>query len=302
MGGGPCYWALDRHMKAGLNAYSTPDAAKTFNDHLEEVEQWGVTIVSEDEARTLSNADRVEMKDLDLDRLNRALSAYGMEPGYDGIAVAVLDHGAAPKDVSDRLFRFQHLQRTVEAANDLRSFIYLEDEEPDYLTRMKAVAKTAPNDVPLLLLDTGPAAAMGAQDDRQVAHHEDHYLINLGNMHTLAFHLRGYSIMGLFEHHTDFMTVEKLDDMTQRLAKGTLSNEEVFESEGHGCHIIEGDGSPDFLAVTGPRRNLMANSALNPNFAAPHGDMMLTGCFGLVRAFAERADDWREEILAALDR
>ena len=44
------------------------------------------------------------------------------------------------------------------------------------------------------------------------------------------------------------------------------------------------------LIVTGPRRELLAGSELPLEFAAPHGDMMLTGCFGLLRALRERHD------------
>ena len=44
----------------------------------------------------------------------------------------------------------------------------------------------------------------------------------------------------------------------------------------------------------------MRGSRLGPHFAAPHGDMMLSGCFGLVWAFAEKHPQYREEIEAAL--
>ena len=39
--------------------------------------------------------------------------------------------------------------------------------------------------------------------------------------------------------------------------------------------------------VTGPRRSMMSGSALPVHFAVPHGDMMIAGCFGLVRAWAD---------------
>src|SRR5713101_4712066 len=48
-GGGPCHWALEDHLRAGLPAYSTPEAATTFDDDLETVERLGVTLVSRDE-------------------------------------------------------------------------------------------------------------------------------------------------------------------------------------------------------------------------------------------------------------
>ena len=35
MGGGPCHWAVEDHLRAGLAAYATPSAAATFNDDLD---------------------------------------------------------------------------------------------------------------------------------------------------------------------------------------------------------------------------------------------------------------------------
>src|SRR5712692_11729541 len=48
-GGGPCHWALEDHLRLGLAAYATPEAAATFDDDLENVERMGVTLVSQDE-------------------------------------------------------------------------------------------------------------------------------------------------------------------------------------------------------------------------------------------------------------
>jgi len=73
--------------------------------------------------------------------------------------------------------------------------------------------------------------------------------------------------------------------LVDRLRDGTLTNEEVYEDHGHGAFVspdyVPGVGF-DFVAVTGPRRGMAAD--LGYHFAAPHGDMMLTGCFGLVMA------------------
>src|SRR3990172_2394473 len=64
-GGGPCHWALEDHLRAGLSAYATPDAARTFDDDLDAVQRMGVTLASEAEVRSL-DADRIELRDLDL--------------------------------------------------------------------------------------------------------------------------------------------------------------------------------------------------------------------------------------------
>src|SRR3990172_10090846 len=44
-GGGPCHWALDDHLRAGLRAYATPEAAATFDDDLDVVQHMGVAVV-----------------------------------------------------------------------------------------------------------------------------------------------------------------------------------------------------------------------------------------------------------------
>src|ERR671929_2087640 len=55
MGGGPCHWATMDHVRAGLEAFATPDAARTFDDDLDAVAAMGITIVSDDEAVNLAD-------------------------------------------------------------------------------------------------------------------------------------------------------------------------------------------------------------------------------------------------------
>jgi uncharacterized protein (DUF1786 family) len=300
MGGGASGSAVRKHLAAGLPVYATPEAAATLDDDLDLVAEWGVELVSESEAEQVNGACRVEMKDLDLGAISRALGAFGVEAGFDAVAVAALDHGAAPKDMSDRLFRFQYLRRVVERRNELIAFVYMAEEVPSHLTRLQAIAKTLDGVLPLLLLDTGVAAALGAMEDEMVSSHPHRLLVNLGNSHTLAFHLEGSSILGLFEHHTGGLDAQKLGAFLQRLTRGSLTQEEVFNDGGHGAFVLGRASETPFLAVTGPRRRIVKDSALNPHFAAPHGDMMLSGCFGLIRAFAMKKEAWRQEIDRAL--
>jgi len=343
-GGGPCHWALEDHLKAGLPAFATAEAAATFDDDLESVERMGVTLVSDDEAAR-TNGSRVVLRDLDLDAIRSAFAAFDVDTRFDGLALACLDHGAAPPGYSDRLFRFEHMRRVVEARNDLRAFACLPDELPDYLTRARAVLAAAGDGVPAVFLDSGPAAALGALQDPQVAARDEQLVLNLGNMHALAFHLRGTEIVSLYEHHTGEVTAEQLVDFTRRLASGDLAHEEVFESKGHGVYYaglsahpepVKGprshrhserrgaarrisassgrtagrrapsspeapQGDVPLVAVTGPRRAKLRGSALDPYFAVPHGDMMVSGCFGLLWAFAEKHPRHAEAILPALD-
>lgn len=55
-----------------------------------------------------------------------------------------------------------------------------------------------------------------------------------------------------------------------------------------------------FVGVTGPLRAILKGSRLRAHPAAPFGDMMLAGCYGLVRACAQKLPQRREEIEASL--
>ncbi len=314
MGGGPCHWTLDRHLQADLPAYATPKAARTFDDDLDSVRRMGVTLVSEDEAAR-TDGEHVRLRDLDLDAVRAAFAAFDVDTRFGGLALGCLDPGASPPGYSDRLFRFDHLRRVVAARNDLRAFAYLPHELPEYLTRARSLIAAADADAPTVFLDTGPAAALGALQDPQVSAHQEQLVLNLGNMHALAFHLRGTRIRSLYEHHTGEVTADQLVDFTQRLIARTLPHEDVFDTKGHGVYYadppahpelvegpepVEGRAGSPFLAVTGPQRGKLRGSALDPYFAVPHGDMMVSGCFGLLWAFAEKHPDHRDEILAAL--
>src|SRR4029079_4860064 len=75
MGGGPCHWAVEDHLRAGLAVYATAEAATTFNDDLAWVErEMGVRLVGEDEAAGLAaEVRRICMSDLDLPAIETAL-------------------------------------------------------------------------------------------------------------------------------------------------------------------------------------------------------------------------------------
>jgi len=300
MGGGPSKRDLSRHTAAGLAAYATEAAALSFHDDLDVVKGMGVTIVSPDEVLPRHKFEVIDLKDFDLAAIRGALESFGVDGRFDAVAVAVLDHGFAPKGVSNRLSRFQYLRGLMGADSTLGAFAHLADELPAALTRMKAVAKTAGADVPVLLMDTGAAAALGALQDAAVARQDRVLTINMGNSHAVAFHLDGLKIMGFFEHHTNLLNGTKIDGLIDKLARGVLTHEEVFDGGGHGAVVVSQGRPQPFLSVTGPRRDVAKGSKLGLHPAVPHGDTMLTGCYGLVKAFGLRMESWREEIDRAL--
>ena len=319
MGGGPCAWAVEDHLKAGLRVLATPDAARTINDDLGEVAAMGVEVVGEEEAAGPAGVCRLTMVDFDYAAIARAFGAFDVElDRVDLLAIAVFDHGAAPPGVSDRLFRFEYLAERVRQDGELAAFAFSRDQIPSSMTRLQAAASTAPADRPVLVMDTAPAAVLGALEDRHVQAQQEAVVVNIGNFHTLAFHLRRHPwpagpmatrqanavrIVGLFEHHTGLLSQTRLEELLIQLANGTLSHDELFAEHGHGALVL--DQSPTalgFVALTGPRRGILAASALRPYPAVPYGDMMMAGCWGLVRACARVLPWTTEAIERALDR
>jgi len=284
MGGGPCVGAIRLHIEAGLAVYATEKAALTVNDNLEKVRDTGVVIVSEEEAGEL-NAARIEMCDVDKSALKKALGLFGI-PLPDKFAVAVQDHGYSP-GVSNRVFRFAYFRDIIKNGGSLNSFVYKGNTPPRF-TRMKAVERTVPG---ALLMDTGFAAIRGALSGEDAK--APSLVVNIGNGHTLAGVVDNGVVLSLFEHHTHQMTAGKLDDYLMRLCNGTLGFKEVFDDGGHGSYIREAAGFDNIgsILVTGPNRSIMRRSHLDIRFAAPYGDMMLSGCFGLMDAYLNNIEN-----------
>ena len=309
MGGGPCHWAARDHALAGYPVAVTPEAGRTFDDDLNMVEQMGFEIVDEHEAAMRMRRREllhIELQDFDARALITALRAFDVDPRVDALAIAAFDHGAAPPGVSDRRFRFDFIAQTVQQNPTPSAFAYSAEHTPTSLTRLQAIATSAvryqelsgsSSASPLLLMDTGSAAVLGALEDRRVRQQSNTLLCNIGNFHTLAFHLVEGRIAGIFEHHTGEINRAQLEDMLVKLAQGTLTNDEVFNTSGHGALILDQSlpahqsSALPFLAVTGPRREMLRGSSLHPYEATPHGDMMLAGCFGLLHALADHEPD-----------
>ena len=173
------------------------------------------------------------------------------------------------------------------------------------MTRLQAVIESAAGlDLPVMVMDTAPAAVLGATLDPRVAWREQVMVANLGNFHCLVFRLGPNGIEGVFEHHTGEVTPERLDELIAALANANLSHQEIFDDKGHGALVL--DSRPmslpadDFgVAVTGPRRGTMRTSRHRPYFPAPFGDMMLTGCFGMLAALPDVYPEFAEPVLAS---
>lgn len=275
MGGGPSTQAVLDHIRAGLKVYATPEAALTLRDDLQEVVRLGVGLTQSPPM----GATIVRLGDISETALKGLFRAFDL-PFPEIRLVAVQDHGFAP-GASNRRFRFQQWEDFLHSGRPLENLLY--QKIPDHLTRMKAVQKVWPH---ARVMDTGAAAILGALEDERVKARKDRRLliVNIGNEHILAAWLTDGRLAGIFEHHTSLMTPEKLTALLRNFVAGRLTSEQVLADQGHGClNLAPWRGRFPLPVVTGPRRGLLAGSGAF--LAAPFGNMMLSGCYGLIRAF-----------------
>jgi uncharacterized protein (DUF1786 family) len=275
MGGGASSQAVLDHLKADLPVYAHPQAALTIRDNLDQVIQMGIQI--SDSAPI--GAVEIEMGDIQEQAFAGLFESFGRVMPEIRL-VAVQDHGFAPQE-SNRRFRFKQWENFLVSGNLLETLLYR--DIPAHLTRMKAVQETWPQ---ALVMDTGAAAILGAMEDEQVKKMDSSQIliVNIGNEHTLAAWMVEGRLKGIFEHHTFFMNKDTLMRDLENFISGRLTNDQVLQAQGHGClNNAPREGRFPPLIVTGPRRGLLVPG---PGImAAPFGNMMLSGCFGLLRAF-----------------
>ena len=285
MGGGASTDAMKEHLAAGLALSAAPDAARTIHNDLQRVQALGVEIRPDPPA----GAVVIETADVDLGALATALAPFRIDLP-ELLAVAVQDHGFRPGSGNNEV-RFEYLQGLLDGGGDLRRMVYT--EPPAGMTRMEAVRRSTPG---VNLMDTGAAAVLGALGDPVVAEEangDGAILVNVGNMHTFATLIKRQRLFGLFEHHTGGITPEIIAALVAHLRDATLDTEHFRETfDGHGAALDPAYwevGPFRFVAVTGPNRRLARGLGFHE--AAPHGDMMLTGAWGLVEGVRLNSQD-----------
>ncbi len=275
MGGGASGNAIEEHLASGLPLWSSEEAARTLHNDLDRVRKMGIRFAPVPP----EDAEVVRMGDIDLESLSRTLEAHEIRMP-DMFAIAVQDHGYLP-GAGGREFRSEFLTSLLDNGGDVTNMVYR--QPPEYMIRMQTVARDIPG---AFIMDTGAAAVLGSLGDPRIAEHvqvDGGILVNIGNLHTFAVAMRGGRIFGLFEHHTGGVTPQWLQHLVERLKTGRLTHDEVKAHGGHGAAFSQRyaeAGRFDFVAVTGPNRRIAA--PLGYYQAAAHGDMMLTGSYGLV--------------------
>jgi uncharacterized protein (DUF1786 family) len=295
IGGGSLTSALRRHLKLGLRVLMTKNAAYTVRNLLEQVTDLGIEIVPENTDLSDINGVNIFLNEIPFKEIHDFVSTFDETLlDVDVVAIAVQDHGVFPKEVSNRQFRIHKIHETLTQNPLPESLAFLEDSIPHCFLRMRAAAKESRLQLPnakVLLMDTAPAAVLGCLQDSAVRSHDPVLAVNVGNGHTMAAIISGGQVIGVMEHHTRALTPQKIELFLTQFGDGQLSNDDVFQDGGHGTFYLS--TAPGFshiqtVAATGPNRRLLANTSFPVYFAAPAGDVMMTGPIGLIRAVKQR--------------
>jgi len=281
MGGGPVSRAIFQHIKKGYKVIMTKRCARTVRDDLEEVARKGIILKD-----TVDNPDII-LKDLDFEMFKGIFREIGVEFKPEVVAVACQDHGFV-KGQSDRITRFNYFREQLRrSSNPLE---YIMTEGGSIFSRFDSILETLEEyKYKGFVMDSKIASICGILDYAIEEGVEEFIGLDIGNGHTLGVSIKDGKVRGIFEHHTSMLTPEKLKGIVDRLAEGRLRNEDIYKDGGHGAVVLEGI-EPQEIFITGPNRKLFKRYG---RYAYPGGDVMITGCVGLLRAFMYNRDRLR---------
>jgi uncharacterized protein (DUF1786 family) len=273
----------------------TQNAAYTVRNLLEQVTDLGIEIVPENSDFSGSDGVTIFLNEIPFKEIHDFVSTFDETLlDVDVVAIAVQDHGVFPQEVSNRQFRISKIHEILSQNPVPESLAFIEGAIPHCFLRMRAAAKESRLQLPnakVILMDTAPAAVLGCLQDSAVRSHDPVLAVNVGNGHTMATIISGGQVIGVMEHHTRALTPPKIERLLIQFGDGQLSNDDVFQDGGHGAFYLS--PAPGFshiqtVAATGPNRRLLVNTRFPVYFAAPAGDVMMTGPIGLVHAVKQR--------------
>ena len=283
MGGGPCKFAIKKHLDAGLKVYAEEKAALTFADNLDKVRQMGIDIVEED--FNLEDAIEIELKDVDFN-LFMPIIEQCCEEKPEKYVIAVQDHGFSPLE-SNRVFRFRIFENFLKKDGYLTSFLYKSDEIPEFFNRMLSVVETIEKydeNAEVYVIDTVFAAIAGCMLD---VIEFPALLLNFGNSHIIGAVVdKDGFILSLFEHHTNILMkrgLKGIENFINDFLKGEITNEDVLKDNGHGAFVREVVDVKE-IVMTGP------NAIGNYKLANPIGDIMIVGNLGMLNLLSRKID------------
>lgn len=291
IGGGAFTRALKQHLKNGNRVIMTEKTAYTIRNDLDEVRQFGIEIIQSEEQLKSFQGETLTIEEVNIKQLQPFLSGFGENlSDIDVVAIAVQDHGVFPKGLSNRKFRIQKIKEQLSQNPKPENLSFEEQDIPNCFLRMQSAARASKRQLPIakvLLMDTAPAAILGSLHDQLVEKASSILAINVGNGHAMAAIIINGILTAILEHHTRLLNPQKIENLIIDFANGKLTDQEVFNDNGHGLFYLSkpsGFSNIEKVVATGPNRNILSQSKLSIHFAAPAGDVMMTGPIGLIDA------------------
>ncbi|MBR5502957.1 MAG: DUF1786 domain-containing protein [Methanobrevibacter sp.] len=288
MGGGKLKDRCLEHMEKGYKIAFEELSGKTIRDNLEQVKSYGFEVVKEGsfDDEKFESYEKISLKDVDVGKLIDIFKSFDLDLEVDELIVAVQDHGYS-EDMGDRDFRFEKIREKLPEPLPPEIFAMEKDEVPEYFTRMQSVIKSLEESNPEfkpVLMDTKFASLAGVCYDKEVEKLNSFVVMDIGNGHTTVASIEDGKIQGVFEHHTKDLTPERFEELVLALADGTIKHEDVHDEGGHGAFALNPISRIEKVVVAGPKRALIEQTNLDYYYAAPGGDVMMTGTVGLVKS------------------
>lgn len=288
MGGGKLKRRCIEHMEKGYKVAFEPLAAKTIRDNIDQVKSCGFEVVEDPDDEKYSSYTKLTLSDIDVVKLEEIFSSFDLDLKIDELIIAVQDHGYS-EGMGDRDFRFEKIREKLPEPLPPEIFAMEIDEVPEYFTRMQSVIKTVANSNPEfkpVIMDTKFASIVGMTYDEYVSNLNSYIVADIGNGHTTVASIEDGKIQGIFEHHTSNLVKapEKIEILIKSLADGTIKHEDVHDDYGHGAFALNPISKIEKVIVAGPKRTLIEETDLDYHYAAPAGDVMMTGTVGLVKS------------------
>jgi uncharacterized protein (DUF1786 family) len=294
MGGGPITEFLKERANTS-EVVMTATAAATLSHTPDRIREWGIQIIGDSdvgEFKKNAQYSHLMVQDLNVKRLEKIVTTFGVAFEFDAVGVCAQDHGVPPAGVSHLAYRHDINRTVLEKHPYPQALLYSSSEIPETLNRLTAIARSA-EELPtteVFVMDSGMAAILGASADSLASSKTSIMVLDIATSHTVGAALAGGELAGYFEYHTRDITLNRMESLLCELAEGKLTNDNILKEGGHGAYVRRpiGFDTVEIILATGPKRRLIETSRLPMTLGAPWGDNMMTGTVGLLEAIRRR--------------
>jgi uncharacterized protein (DUF1786 family) len=288
IGGGSLKTQLKDHITKGYSVSMSEQAAYSLYNRLSRVESLGITFT--EKVPPNFQGAHVTLDEVNIEPLRTFLkNSCEYLDDLQGVTVSVQDHGVPTDDIPQNTFRMVKFKEQFTQNHRIYDALFSTDI-PEYYLRMKAAVESVKKALPHIrvwVMDSTIAAILGCLYDnpQPLSQTEPMIVVNIGNSHITAAVVENERIIGLMEHHTSLLVRERLERFLERLGSGLLTDDEVTSDGGHGAFYLSKPTKnvTRLILVTGPNRLMMKGSKWKVHFAAPSGDVMMTGVYGMVK-------------------